>query len=86
MLGETAISFPAGIIRLAEQKGERVTMCWVAQELIEKGEKQGEKRGENLMATLMQKLFADGRNEDAQKAVNNEQDRKKFYREYGLID
>lgn len=65
-------------------------MCWVAQELIEKGEKQGEKRGriqgEYLMATLMQKLFADGRNEDAQKAVNNEQNRKKFYREYGLID
>lgn len=69
-------------IRLAEQKGERVTMYWVAQELIEKGEK----RGENLMATLIQKLFADGRNEDAQKAVNSEQDRKKFYREYGLID
>ena len=69
-------------IKLAEQKGERVTMCWVAQELIDKGEK----RGENLMATLMQRLFADGRNEDAQKAVNNEQDRKKFYREYGLID
>lgn len=73
-------------IRLAEQKGERVTMCWVARELIEKGEKQGEMRGENLMATLIQKLFADGRNEDAQKAVNSEQDRKKFYREYGLID
>lgn len=73
-------------IRLAEQKGERVTMCWVAQELIEKGEKQGEKRGENLMAALIQKLFADGRNEDAQKAVNSERDRKKFYQEYGLID
>lgn len=69
-------------IRLAEQKGERVTMCWVAQELIEKGEKQGE----NLKAALIQKLFADGRNEDAQKAVNSEQDRKKFYQEYGLID
>lgn len=67
---------------LAKQKGESITMCWVAQELIDKGEKQGE----NLMATLIQRLFADGRNEDVQKAVNDEQDRKKFYREYGLID
>ena len=48
-------------IRLAEQKGERVAMCWAARELIDKGEKQGE----YLMATLIQKLFADGRNEDA---------------------
>lgn len=40
----------------------------------------------DLRGCLIQKLFADGRNEDAQKAVNSEQDRKKFYLEYGLID
>ncbi|MDE7224264.1 MAG: hypothetical protein K2O34_10855 [Acetatifactor sp.] len=77
-------------IRAAGQKGEKVTMCWVAQELIEKGEKQGEirgeKRGENLMASLIQKLFADGRTEDAQRAADNEQERKRLYQEYGLID
>lgn len=73
-------------IKAAKQKGESVTMCWVAQELIDKGEEQGRRQGENLMATLIQKLFADGRNEDVQKAVNSEQDRKKLYQEYGLIN
>lgn len=94
------------VVKAAKRKGERVTMCWVAQELIEKGERQGEARGEKrgeargekrgeargkkygemLMATLMQKLFADGRVEDAQRAASNECDRKKLYWEYGLID
>lgn len=90
------------VVKAAKQKGERVTMCWVAQELFEKGEQQGEergekrgeargeklgqKRGENLMATLIQKLFADGRVEDVQRAANSEQDRKKLYQEYGLIN
>ncbi len=77
-------------VKAAKQKGERVTMCWVAQELIEKGEKlgeaRGEKHGEMLMATLMQKLFADGRIEDAQQAAGNEQERKKLYQEYGLTN
>ncbi len=72
-------------------------MCWVAQELIEKGERQGEirgeargeargrKQGETLMATLMQRLFADGRMEDAMRAADSEQDRKELYQEYGLM-
>lgn len=63
-------------------------MCWVAQELVEKGEKQGreqgEKIGEERLATLLRRLSADGRDADMQDAINNEQDRGKFYREYGL--
>ena len=80
-------------VKAAKQKGERMTMCWVAQELIEKGERQGEirgeargrKQGETLMATLMQRLFADGRMEDAKRAADSERDRKELYQEYGLM-
>ena len=81
-------------VKAAKQKGERMTMCWVAQELIEKGERQGEirgeargrKQGETLMATLMQRLLADGRMEDAKRAADGEQDRKELYQEYGLMN
>ncbi len=80
-------------VKAAKQKGARMAMCWVAQELIEKGERQGEirgeargrKQGETLMATLMQRLFADGRMEDAMRAADSEQDRKELYQEYGLM-
>lgn len=66
-----------------------MAICWMAQELFEQGEKQGEERGEErgekLMATLIQKLLADGRMEDVQLAVDDEQHRKELYREYGLL-
>lgn len=61
-------------------------MCWVAQELIEKGERQGERQGEVRLATLLQRLTADGRSEDVQDAINSEESRKKFYQEYGLTE
>ncbi len=89
-------------VKAAKQKGARMAMCWVAQELIEKGERQGEmrgeergemrgeargrKQGETLMATLMQRLFADGRMEDAKRAADSERDRKELYQEYGLMN
>ncbi len=46
-------------VKAVMQKGERVTMSWVAQELIQKREKRGRMRDENV-----------------QRAVGNEQDRK----------
>lgn len=61
-------------------------MCWVAQELIEKGERQGERQGEVRLATLLQRLTADGRSMDVQDAINSEESRKKFYQEYGLTE
>lgn len=67
------------------QKGEGMAICWVAQELIEQGEKQGMERGEELLATLIQKLLADRRTEDVQLAVDDEQHRKELYRAYGLL-
>lgn len=84
--GDTSYMDIMPAVKAAKQRGECVTMCWVAQELIEKGEKQGKKQGEELMATLIQKLFADGRTEDIQRAAGNEQHRRKLYQEYGLLN
>lgn len=80
--GDTSYMDIMPAVKAAKQRGECVTMCWVAQELIDKGEKQGEE----LMATLIQKLFADGRTEDIQRAADNEQHRRKLYQEYGLLN
>ena len=48
------------------------------------GRQEGLREGENLLATLLNMLFADGRTEDAKLALINKEERNKFYREYGL--
>ena len=53
---------------------------------IREGRKQGIETGENLLANLMSCLFADNRIVDANLAANDEKARKRFYREYGLVD
>ncbi|MBD5495770.1 MAG: hypothetical protein HDR12_15760 [Lachnospiraceae bacterium] len=50
----------------------------------EMGRQEGLREGENLLATLLNMLFADGRTEDAKLALTNKEERNKFYREYGL--
>lgn len=52
----------------------------------EQGLEQGREQGETLLGTLIGKLFADGRTKDAEMAALNEAERKRLYREYGLID
>jgi len=46
----------------------------------------GKKEGENLFAKLISSLFADGRPKDAELAAKDEEARKRFYREYGMIE
>ena len=48
------------------------------------GKAQGKAEGENLILTLMQKLFAAGRVEDAQKASNDHAYCTKLLTEFGL--
>lgn len=43
-----------------------------------------EKRGEARMATLIQRLIADGRTEDVRKVSSNAEYRKKLYKEMGV--
>lgn len=46
----------------------------------------GRAEGESKLATLIQKLIAAGRTEDVEKAAYDEEARKKFYKEFGMID
>lgn len=50
----------------------------------EKGIVKGRVEGENLLASLMQKLFALKRLDDAEKAASDEKYRKKLYEEFNL--
>lgn len=53
---------------------------------LSQGMEQGKRMGEELLSSLMKKLFADGRTADAELVLSDEELRKKFYREYGLVD
>lgn len=80
------------MLREEKEKGE-ITMC----ELIDKyekrgerrgerrGEKRGEKRGEEKMASLIEKLFALGREKEMQEVVKNIEYREQLYREFGIV-
>ena len=59
-------------------------MCEIADRIRKEGRQEGLREGENLLATLLNMLFADGRTEDAKLALTNKEERNKFYREYGL--
>ena len=75
---------------------EEADMCKALYEIEKHAEKQGLKKGikqgvsqgipqgESRLASLMEKLFADGRMEDAKLAVADETARKHFYQEYGI--
>lgn len=47
---------------------------------------EGRAEGEGLLAALISKLFESGRMKDARRAAEDEEARKRFYREFGMID
>ena len=47
---------------------------------------EGKIEGENKLGNLISKLMTAGRNDDALKAASDEEARKKFYKEFGMID
>ena len=77
-------------------------MCNLSQVVLERGEERGIKigetrgiklgriegkiEGENKLGNLISKLMTAGRNDDALKAASDEEARKKFYKEFGMID
>lgn len=61
-------------------EGGPKTMC----DVLDSVEKRGKLEGENLILTLMQKLFAAGRVEDARKASNDAAYCAKLLAEFGL--
>lgn len=71
---------------LAEKEGRVTTMCEVADRLENRGRIEGRIEGENKLATLISRLFDAGRNADAELAAKDEEARKRFYREFGIIN
>jgi len=71
---------------LYDEKRKVDTMCEVAERLVNTGIAKGKIEGEAMLANLISKLFEDGRTEDAKRAASDEEARKRFYKEYGIID
>jgi hypothetical protein len=62
-----------------------VTMCTVAQNLENIGEKKGEKKGENKLASLINKMIADNKSDDIIKVTNDESIREDYYKKYDIV-
>ena len=56
-----------------------------AKTILREGISQGLERGQNLLAELMEYLFADNRVEEAKLAAKDKSARNRFYKEYGII-
>lgn len=71
-----------------ERGEEEADMCKALYEIERyaerKGRKQGIEQGEDRLASLINKLLADGRTEDVKQAAADEAARKQFYQEYGI--
>lgn len=61
-------------------------MSGLGQSIYEKGVSQGFAQGEKNLAELIEKLISLGRTEDVSKAASDENARKAFYKEFGIID
>lgn len=57
-----------------------------AKTILNKGKAEGRIEGESLLAKLISRLLDDGRNKDVALAAKDEDARKHFYREYGMIE
>lgn len=61
-------------------------MCTYTENVMQQGKIEGKIEGETQVAGLMRRLLEAGRNEDALQAASSEEARKKFYKEFGIID
>ena len=82
---------------LLEHKAEVIGMCTAEykkskflakfkKEYLMEGREQGREEGEDKLSLLLQKLIAQGKSEDAQRALVDKEHRKYLYKEYGLND
>ena len=70
--------------RLVNEHGGDTMMTILFDEAEARGKAIGEARGENRLASLMQKLFALGRNDDAQRAASDQEFRNNLFREFNI--
>ncbi len=74
---------------LEQHRKEVVNMCLTEFDEVKFANyirEEGRVEGQNLLAALMIKLFAANRSADAELAAKDEEARKRFYREFGMID
>lgn len=57
-----------------------------SERLIRIGKAEGKAEGESLLGSLITKLLAEGRTLDVELAAKDEEARKKFYKEFGMIE
>lgn len=55
-----------------------------SERLVRIGMAKGKAEGESLLGSLISKLIAAGRNSDVKLAAEDEDSRKKFYKEFGM--
>ena len=65
---------------------EKKTMDKIRRDSIKEGIEKGIEKGEDKLSLLLQKLIAQGKSEDAQRALVDKEQRKCLYKEYGLND
>ena len=63
---------------------EAKTMAKIRRDAIKEGREIGRKVGEEKLSLLLQKLLAQGKNEDIQRISVDKEYRKHLYEEYGL--
>ena len=64
---------------------EQKTMDYIRREEREIGREEGREEGEAMLSELLRHLLADHRLEDLRLAAEDEKERKRLYREYGLL-
>ena len=74
------------LLKKQEKKGEEVLMCEYIDMLEARGKKIGQKIGETMLATLLEKLYSLGRDEDAKLAVRDKDARARLYEEFCMVN
>lgn len=75
-----------GVPMTKQFESEVEEMCNVSEGVFERGIERGIEQGELKLSKLIEALLQSGRTEDIQKEVSDDEARKQFYREFGIID
>lgn len=84
LTGDARFTDMIGNLLEKQEEGEGIVMCEYIDMLEAKGEARGKEIGEGRLASLLSKLYALGRDEDAKLAVNDRAARGRLYEELGI--
>ena len=70
-------------IKSSEEMGVKYMQAW-EEKIMERNK--GFEEGEDLLAQLISRLIAEGRNEDVKAVVEDKEFRKQLYQEYGFVE